>query len=87
MRKLKTTKGPFAHITIGIQLALTILLFVYIGYKLDIHYDKSPLFLSIGTLFGLVIGFYMLLKELLTKDKNDKNSNNNSDDNNKIKWM
>ncbi len=59
----------FAHITIGIQLAITMVIFVIGGNKLDVHYDTSPLFLIIGTVFGMGIGFYHLLKDLQEPEK------------------
>jgi len=62
----------FAHITIGIQLAITILLFVLGGNWLDARFDKSPLFLIIGTASGMAIGFYHLLKDLQGEESKDQ---------------
>ncbi|HNX24683.1 MAG TPA: AtpZ/AtpI family protein [Spirochaetota bacterium] len=62
----------FAHITIGLQLAITMLIFVYGGHRLDLYFDKSPLFLVIGTVFGMCLGFYHLLKDLHVGNKKDE---------------
>jgi len=67
----KKDSGPvvFANITIGLQLAITMLVFVYGGHKLDLYFDKSPLFLAIGTALGMALGFYHLLKDLQVDNK------------------
>jgi F0F1-type ATP synthase assembly protein I len=59
----------FAHLTIGLQLAITILIFVYAGYRLDLHFKKSPIFLLIGTILGMSLGFYHLMKDLSSENK------------------
>ena len=75
--------------TIGIQLAITILIFVYGGYRLDLHYNRSPLFVSIGAALGMVIGFYNLMKELsaenIRSEREKKDEENKS--RKKVKWM
>lgn len=82
-----TGKVVFAHITIGLQLAITMLVFVYGGYKLDLYFDKSPLCLAIGTVIGMILGFYHLLKELSPKnEKNNKSGNEESNNKKRIKW-
>jgi len=77
----------FAHITIGLQLAITMIIFVYGGHWLDVYFDKSPLFLIVGTILGMLLGFYHLLKDLQVDDKK-KYPKNEDDQNNKkrIKW-
>ena len=59
----------FAHITIGLQLGITMFIFVYGGHKLDLYFDKTPIFLIIGTVTGMSTGFYHLLKSLQFDDK------------------
>lgn len=70
--KKNTTRVVFANITIGMQLAITILIFVYAGYRLDQYYGKEPLFLALGTFIGMGIGFYHLYKELLDMGRREK---------------
>ncbi|MCL1833066.1 MAG: AtpZ/AtpI family protein [Leptospirales bacterium] len=74
----------FAHLTIGLQLAITILIFVYAGYRLDLHFNKSPIFLLIGVTFGMSIGFYHLMKDLSTENK--KIDIDPEEEKKRIKW-
>lgn len=71
-KKKNSTRVVFGNITIGMQLAITILIFVFAGYRLDLYYEKSPLFLALGTFIGMSIGFYHLYKELLDMGKREK---------------
>ncbi len=91
MKKRKSSQIIFTHITLGLQLAITIFLFVYGGHYLDNKYQKSPLFLALGTVIGMVIGFYHMMKEL-QRDERETNNNNDDDDNDddekkKVRWM
>ena len=72
----------FAHITIGIQLAITILIFVFAGNWLDVRFNKSPLFLIIATAIGMAIGFYHLLKDLQGEEHKDKRVKKSK----RVKW-
>ncbi len=85
MNKKKTDNSGFAYITIGLQLAITVLLFVFAGYKLDVHLNKSPLFVSIGAFMGMIIGFYHLMKSIKTLD--EKVNEKDDDRNRPNKWL
>ncbi len=50
---------------IGLELAVTLVLFIYAGYKVDGWLDKSPVFMVVGALLGIVLGFYNLFRKLL----------------------
>jgi F0F1-type ATP synthase assembly protein I len=77
----------FANITIGLQLAITMLVFVYGGHRLDLYFDKSPLFLVIGTALGMALGFYHLLKDLQVDDKKDDGDKDGEKiEKKRIKW-
>lgn len=52
--------GPF--INIGYVLIGSVLLFAYIGYKMDQAYALSPLFLLIGLFLGFGLGLYNMVK-------------------------
>ena len=52
--------GPAATASYG--LIFSILIFTYIGWIIDHHYDSSPLGTIIGVFLGLLIGFYHLIK-------------------------
>lgn len=81
MKKKKTDYGFLQYSTIGIQLAATVTLFVIGGYKLDEHYNRAPVFTTIGALLGMVAGFYNLIKELKdigNREKKRKNQERNN---------
>ena len=87
VNKENSGKVVFAHITIGLQLAITMLIFVYGGHRLDLYFDKSPLFLIAGTIIGLCLGFYHLLKDLQVDSKKDEYPKKEDVQNKKrIKW-
>ncbi len=86
----RTTRPVFAHITMGLQLAITVTAFIIGGYKLDNHYGKSPLFVSAGAFVGMGLGFYLLLKELkeiAREEKEDKERKACGEDKKRVKWM
>lgn len=83
----KQSKQVFTNITMGMQLAVTMLLFVYIGYRLDVYYDKMPLFLCLGTFIGFAAGLYNLLKELRSFDEKKKHGDTDNDDEESNKWL
>jgi F0F1-type ATP synthase assembly protein I len=87
--KKNTSRVVFTHITIGLELAITVLIFVYGGYKLDEHYNKSPLFVTIGAVIGMVAGFYNLMKTLNAEQKREKEqpTDKESESRKKVKWM
>ncbi len=78
-------KSAFAYVSIGMQLAATILICVIGGYKLDQYYKMTPVFLISGTVLGMVIGFYSLFKELADDKSHQKD--NEEPDKHKYKWM
>ncbi len=78
-------RDVFSHVTIGLQLGLTMSIFVYGGYRLDLYFKKSPVFLVIGAALGMVLGFYHLFKNL-EMDKNSKMKNLNKENEKRIKW-
>jgi len=83
LKKQKTTRVIFANLTIGLQLAITVLIFVYGGKWLDDRYITSPLFVAIGAALGMAIGFYHLMKELQRTTEDEKKS----EEKEKNKWM
>ncbi|MCP4131893.1 MAG: AtpZ/AtpI family protein [bacterium] len=76
-------RAVFAHVTIGIELAVSILAGVFGGHWLDLRYDMAPLFLSIGALLGMIVGFYRLMKELKVENEKEKQGRNKKP----VKWM
>jgi F0F1-type ATP synthase assembly protein I len=80
-----TTKSLFAYSTLGIQLALFMILFVYGGYRLDNYLKTSPLFVALGSVLGLGAGLYNLLKGLQQMDKMSQKDKTEKE--NKTKWL
>ena len=81
----KKSQTVFVNITVGLQLAVTILIFIYVGYRLDLHFDKSPLFLCLGAFLGLGAGMYNLIKSLTSsKSSPEKEEKTNEKSN---KWL
>lgn len=63
------------YLTLGIQLAATVVAFFLAGWWLDTHYETSPTYKLIGLLLGSVGGMIKFLKsaaELAGKDKDSK---------------
>ena len=85
MKKKRPSQVIFTHITLGLQLAITIFIFVYAGHYLDNKYQKSPLFLAIGTVIGMGIGFYHMMKELQRDEKSD--DDDDDDEKKRVRWM
>ena len=59
-QKIVKQSGPAATASYG--LIFSILIFTYVGWQIDDHYDLSPLGVIIGVLLGIFIGFYHLIK-------------------------
>jgi F0F1-type ATP synthase assembly protein I len=62
--------GPF--LGLGVQLAVTVVLMVFIGNWLDEKYHKAPVFLIIGACLGTFAGLYNLIKAVLDIEKKTK---------------
>lgn len=51
-----------SFLTIGVQLAGSMLVYIFIGFFLDRWLDTAPWFLIAGALVGMVAFFYQLFK-------------------------
>lgn len=71
--------APF--LGLGIQLAASVLLFFFIGYWIDEHYNISPVGKLVGMVIGCTAGFIQFFKSVLTNKSNNKNhlGRNNSE--------
>ncbi len=74
------------YISVGLQLAVTVLIFVYGGYYLDSVKGSSPLFVAVGAFVGVVLGFYNLLKRLLPPKKSSGDVREDLDKD-RTKWL
>lgn len=71
-KRAKIIKEVSPYITLGLDFALTVLLFTLLGYWLDNSNDTSPMWTLILALFGIVVAFYKFFKIVLKKKKIDK---------------
>ena len=62
--------GPYA--SVGIQFAVTILVFVAGGWWLDGRLGTTPIFILLGMLLGAVAAFYKLYRTLMDLDEKRK---------------
>ena len=62
--------GPY--LTLGIQLAATVVIFFLVGWWLDTRYETSPTFKLIGVFLGSVGGMIKFLKSVSVLIKKDK---------------
>lgn len=84
MKKEKNT--VFSNITLGIQFAVIMVVFVYGGYRLDLHMQMTPVFVSLGAAAGMGTGLYNLLHELKRMDKNKEEKKEGRKKDRDIKW-
>lgn len=62
-----TYKEVGAYLNLGIQMAVTIIAFVLLGWWLDDKFNKSPLFILIFSFVGIFIAFFNFFKAVLKK--------------------
>ncbi len=49
---------------VGFQLAMSVVVGIYVGGWADTHWGKTPLFTILGLLVGSIAGFYNLIRIL-----------------------
>lgn len=66
MFKRPREKSPYflAAMDFGYTLLGSLLVFGYLGYRLDQRYNKTPLFLIGGIFLGMAVGFNSLFRRL-----------------------
>jgi F0F1-type ATP synthase assembly protein I len=62
--------APFLNL--GLQMAMTIVLFVFGGWWLDKHFDTSPLWTLILTAVGIFGAFYSFIRKVINIEKKNK---------------
>jgi len=66
-QKVLNQAGPAA--SASYSLIASILLFIFIGFYIDNHFDTSPVGIIICVVLGLVVGFYQVVKVVKCKNK------------------
>lgn len=69
----QTYRDVAPYLTLGIQLAATVLVFFLVGWWIDARSDTSPTFKLIGLFLGFVGGMIKFLKSATEMGKKDKN--------------
>lgn len=62
------------YLSIGIQLAATMVVYVGIGWLIDRWQETTPVFLIVGSVVGMVAFFAQLIR--VSKELSDKNAAN-----------
>jgi len=65
--------GPY--LGLGLQLAVTIVAFVFIGSWLDDKFSQNYIFTLIAGVFGIGIGLYNLIRTVTYLEKRSKSKN------------
>jgi F0F1-type ATP synthase assembly protein I len=60
----KQPASPMSMLGAGMDLAVAVLLFVLLGYKLDDWLGTKPWLVLVGALLGMLVGFYSLYKRV-----------------------
>jgi F0F1-type ATP synthase assembly protein I len=61
--------GPY--IGLGMQLAVTVTIMVFLGIWLDDYFNISPILTIICSFLGVFAGMYTFIKSVLKSDKDD----------------
>ena len=57
--------APRALVGLGIEMAASIVLCMYAGYRMDRWLDTKPLWFLVGAILGMVLGFYNFFRRVL----------------------
>lgn len=69
----RSTLGQIgSYLGIGLELAVFLLLFIFLGRYLDSRWGTEPWLLLTGAVVGFVAGFYNLIKTLSRLGKSEK---------------
>lgn len=66
--------GAGAYAGMGLQFALSILLFVYAGQWVDGKLGTTPLFLVLGAFIGAGAGFYSMYRRLMADQQRSEDA-------------
>lgn len=70
--KKKMLKDYGFYVDLVLRFGITIIIFVFIGFKLDEFLNIKPVFLIFFTFFGAAGAFYSLYKSLIKYEKKEK---------------
>jgi ATP synthase protein I len=64
--------GAGRYAGLGLQFAISIILFLYVGQWIDRRYGTDPLFLILGVFLGATAAFYSMYRSLVAGQKKDE---------------
>lgn len=50
---------------LGIEMAVPLVLFMYVGYRVDRWLETAPWFFVVGAFLGITVSFYNLFRRVL----------------------
>ena len=66
-------KKAAPYLNIGYTWAAAVIIFTYVGIKIDDYFGSKPFATLVGAILGVFTGFYQLIKILMSeKDKSAK---------------
>ena len=80
-------KAVVENITLGMQMGITIAIFVYGGFRLDEKFAMSPIWVIVGMVLGISMAFYQLMKEVKRMDQMNRERKESNDSKKTSKWM
>ena len=69
-RKWSTQFGPF--LTLGLQLALSVIVFFFLGRWLDSKFDTAPWLMILGAVMGITGGFISFFRTVLAMGRKEE---------------
>jgi F0F1-type ATP synthase assembly protein I len=69
-RKWNTEVGPF--LTLGLQLALSVVVFFFLGRWLDNRFNTAPWLMITGLVIGIVGGFISFFRTVIALGKREE---------------
>ena len=64
--------SPWSYLGLGFEIAIPVLLGIYIGYRLDRWLDTSPWLLVVGAFAGVGLSLYGLFRRTLGQTKDER---------------
>ncbi|MBV6520688.1 MAG: hypothetical protein MNPFHGCM_00806 [Gemmatimonadaceae bacterium] len=65
-------QGAGTYVGLGLQFALSILLFLYLGQWIDRKLGTAPLFLILGVFVGAGAAFYSMYRTLMAGQRDEE---------------
>ncbi len=67
--KNSADRGWVNYLGLGMQLAATVVIMIYIGVWLDKKFDSYPILFIVFSFIGITLGLYNFIRTVLKSDK------------------